>query len=54
MVTSFGTLKTLYANLDERGRAELHGDWIAFMETHLHDGKIRAPREYLVTIGIRR
>ncbi|HSB39874.1 MAG TPA: class I SAM-dependent methyltransferase [Gaiellaceae bacterium] len=53
-VTSFGPLKTLYDSLDGRRREELHGDWIAFMERHRHDGRIEAPREYLLTIGIRR
>ena len=53
-VTSFGPLKTLYGSLDERRREELHDDWIAFMERHRRDGRIEAPREYLLTIGIRR
>lgn len=53
-VTSFGPLKTLYGSLDERRREELHGDWLAYMERHRHDGRIEAPREYLLTVGIRR
>jgi SAM-dependent methyltransferase len=53
-VTSFGPLKTLYGSLDERRRAELHGDWLEYMERHRHQGRIEAPREYLLTIGIRR
>lgn len=53
-VSSFGPLKTLYGSLDARRREELHADWIAFMERHRHDGRIEAPREYLLIVGIRR
>jgi SAM-dependent methyltransferase len=50
----YGPTKTLAANLDEARRAELKRDFVAF-----HDGfrtalGICVPREYWVTIGVRR
>lgn len=53
-VNGYGPTKTLAASLDETKRAELKRDFIAF-----HDGfptplGICVPREYWVTIGVRR
>jgi hypothetical protein len=54
MVTSFGPLKTLNDMLEEPRREELHGDFVAYFDARRVDGRVEAPREYLVTIGTRR
>ena len=53
-VTSFGPLKTLWGNLDEPRRIELRADYVAHMERYRRDGRIEAPREYLLVVGTRR
>ena len=54
MVTSFGPVKTPYGALEEDRREQLHGDYIANMSRHQRDGRIEAPREYLLILGTRR
>jgi SAM-dependent methyltransferase len=52
---SFGPVKTLAASLDEERRGELHAAFVEFYAAHLDaDGRVSAPREYLVIIGNRR
>lgn len=53
-VTSFGPLKTLHDSLDEAGREELHNTYVEHMEEHRQNGRIEAPREYLIILGTRR
>jgi SAM-dependent methyltransferase len=54
MVTSFGPIKTLNDSLDEAGREELHKAYVEHMEQHRQNGRIEAPREYLIILGTRR
>jgi SAM-dependent methyltransferase len=53
VVTSFGPMKTLYESLDEERREELHKAYIDFSESHRTNGRIEAPREYLIILGTR-
>jgi SAM-dependent methyltransferase len=53
-VTSFGPLKTLHASLDETRREELRDAYCDFYAAHTTNGRIEAPREYLVILGTRR
>jgi SAM-dependent methyltransferase len=53
-VTSFGPMKTLYAMLDEPRREGLHGAYVEHMEQYRADGRIEAPRQYLLVLGTRR
>jgi SAM-dependent methyltransferase len=53
-VSSFGPLKVLHASLEEPRREELHRAYIEFYEQHRRDGRIEAPREYLIILGSRR
>lgn len=52
--TGYGPTKSLAANLDETRRAELRRDFIAFHDGFKTDLGICVPREYWVTIGVRR
>jgi SAM-dependent methyltransferase len=54
MVTSFGPLKTLNDSLDQKQKEELHESYVDFLETHSKDGRIEAPREYMIILGTRR
>jgi SAM-dependent methyltransferase len=53
-VTSFGPLKVLYGSLDEERREELHGAFVDFYAAHERDGRVEAPREYVIVLGTRR
>ena len=53
-VTSFGPLKTLYDSLDHGRRAELRQAFIDFYTGHQQNGRVEAPREYLIIRGVRR
>ena len=50
----YGPTKTLAGNLDEALREKLHRDFVAFHEGFKTDLGICVPREYWVTVGIRR
>ena len=50
----YGPTKTLAHNLDEARRAELRRDFIAFHDGFPTELGICVPREYWVTVGIRR
>ncbi|MBA2126067.1 methyltransferase type 11 [Hyphomicrobium methylovorum] len=52
--TSYGPTRALAASLDNAKRAELKRDFIAFHEDFRNDLGICVPREYLVTLGVRR
>ena len=51
---SYGPTKALAGNLDEARRAELRRDFIAFHDRFPTELGICVPREYLLTIGVRR
>ena len=53
-VTGYGPTKTIAANCDPQRRQQLERDFIAFHEQHLGPLGVAMPREYLVTIGIRK
>jgi hypothetical protein len=52
--TNYGPTRALASSLDESRRAELRRDFIAFHEGFGTELGICVPREYLLTIGIRR
>jgi SAM-dependent methyltransferase len=52
--TGYGPTKSLAANLDEARRAELRRDFIAFHDGFPTDLGICVPREYWLTVGVRR
>jgi ubiquinone/menaquinone biosynthesis C-methylase UbiE len=52
--TGYGPTKALAESLDEARRAELRRDFIAFHDSFPADLGICVPREYWVTIGIRK
>jgi SAM-dependent methyltransferase len=52
--TGYGPTKSLAAGLDEARRAELRRDFIAFHDGFRTDLGICVPREYLLTLGVRR
>ncbi len=52
--TGYGPTKTLATNLDESRRAELRRDFIAFHDGFPTELGICVPREYWVTLGVRR
>jgi SAM-dependent methyltransferase len=54
MVTSFGPLKMLNDSLDAGRREELRKVYVDYLEQHLTNGRIQAPREYLIILGTRR
>jgi len=53
-VTGYGPTKTLAASLDAARREALRRDFIAYHEGFKTDLGIAMPRDYLVTIGVRR
>jgi SAM-dependent methyltransferase len=53
-VTSFGPLKTLYDSLAEERREELHKAYADFYDSRMANGRVEAPREYLLILGTRR
>lgn len=52
--TSYGPTRSLAASLDETKRANLKRDFIAFHDGFRNELGICVPREYLVTVGVRR
>jgi hypothetical protein len=52
--TGYGPTKTLAASLDTEHRENLKRDFIAFHEQYRTELGIAMPREYLVTIGVRK
>ena len=52
--TGYGPTKSLAASLDDRRRAELRRDFIALHDSFRTELGICVPREYLLTVGIRR
>jgi SAM-dependent methyltransferase len=53
-VTGYGPTKSLAASLDDRRRAELRRDFVAFHDNFRTELGICVPREYLLTVGVRR
>lgn len=53
-VSGYGPTKTLAASLDAEKRAALERDFIAMHERHRTPAGLAMPREYLVTIGVRK
>ena len=53
-VTGYGPPRSLAASLDPQAREDLKRDFIAFHEGFKSDLGVAMPREYLVTIGIRK
>jgi ubiquinone/menaquinone biosynthesis C-methylase UbiE len=53
-VTGYGPTKSLAASLDPQRRAELERDFTAFHDRYRSDLGICVPREYLLTIGVRK
>jgi SAM-dependent methyltransferase len=51
---NYGPTKALAGSLDERRRADLRRDFIAFHEGFRTELGICVPREYLLTVGLRR
>lgn len=52
--TSYGPTRSLTASLDDVRRAELKRDFIAFHEGFRNDLGICVPREYVLSVGMRR
>lgn len=52
--TGYGPTKALAASLDEKRRAELRRDFIAFHDGFPAELGICVPREYWVTVGVRK
>ena len=52
--TGYGPTKALAGNLDEARRAELRRDFIAFHDGFPTELGICVPREYLLSVGVRR
>jgi SAM-dependent methyltransferase len=52
--TGYGPTKALAGGLDEARRAELRRDFIAFHDGFPTDLGISVPRDYLLTVGVRR
>lgn len=52
--TNYGPTKALAGSLDERRRADLRRDFVAFHDRFQTELGICVPREYLLTVGIRR
>lgn len=53
-VTGYGPTKMLAAALDPAKRADLQRDFIAMHEKHRTPAGLAMPREYLLTIGVRK
>jgi hypothetical protein len=47
-------MKVLHERLDEGRREELHRAYVDRMEEYRTDGRLEAPREYLLILGTRR
>jgi SAM-dependent methyltransferase len=52
--TNYGPTRSLAANLDEGRKADFRKDFIAFHEKFRNELGICVPRNYLLTIGVRR
>jgi hypothetical protein len=52
--TGYGPTKALAGSLDEARRAELRRDFIAFHDGFATELGICVPREYLLSVGVRR
>jgi hypothetical protein len=52
--TGYGPTKSLAASLDEARRAELKRDFITFHDGFSAELGICVPREYWLTVGVRR
>lgn len=53
-LSSFGPMKTLWENLDDRRREELRGAYMEYMERYRKNGGVEAPAEYLIILGRRK
>ena len=53
-VEGYGPTRTIAAACDPKRREELKRDFIAYMDSFAHTLGVAMPREYLVTIGLRR
>jgi SAM-dependent methyltransferase len=53
-LTSFGPLKVLHDSLGAERREELHDAFVDFYAAHMRDGRVEAPREYVIVLGTRR
>jgi hypothetical protein len=53
-VEGFGPLKTVAAACDEKRRKELERDFVVLHDQFRKDLGVAMPREYLVTVGIRK
>ncbi|HVX99836.1 MAG TPA: class I SAM-dependent methyltransferase [Pseudorhodoplanes sp.] len=53
-VAGYGPTKALAASLDDRRRDELKRDFVAFHDAFVAPLGIAMPRQYLVTVGVRR
>ena len=53
-VTGYGPTKSLAMSLDPERRESLKRDFIAYHESFQSELSVAMPRDYLVTIGIRR
>ena len=53
-VDGYGPTRTVAAGCDLKRRQELERDFIAYHDTFSNDLGVAMPREYLVTIGVRR
>lgn len=53
-LSSFGPMKTLWENLDERRREELRDTYMEYMERYRTNGGVEAPAEYLIILGRRK
>ena len=53
-VTGYGPTKALADSLDPTRRADLQRDFVAFHDRFRTDLGIAVPREYVLTIGVRR
>jgi len=50
----FGPLKTVAAACDEKRRKELERDFVVFHDRFRNDLGVAMPREYLVSVGVRK
>ena len=53
-VNGYGPTKMLAANLDDEKREALKRDFVAFHDTFRSPLGIAMPRQYLLTVGVRR
>ena len=53
-VTGYGPTKTLAASLDRERRAGLKRDFIVYHEGFQNELGVAIPRDYLLTIGVRK